>query len=233
MVTMDSDGQHPPAVIAQLLEVAVSQRVDVVYPVRSDRSDDGWANRQSVGFYYRVMRGLTGVQVKDSAADFRIMSRFVVDVLNEIPERKVFRLLLPYLGFSSTSVDFRARPREHGESKYSLGRMLALAMRSSIQFSNKLLRMVVALGFIMALIAVFWLAWVLVEFASGRTVAGWASQMAVTLLVGGLTLFSIGIVGEHVRELFERVSGWPQFLVRETSTAGRAPYPHFEVDPNC
>lgn len=215
VVTMDSDGQHPPAAVAQLFEAAQSQRVDVVYAIRSDRSDDGWAKRQSAKAYYRLMRSLTGVPIEDSAADFRLMSRFVVDLLNEIPDQKVFRLLLPYFGFVSTSVDFRACPREHGESKYSFGRMLALAMRSSIQFSTKPLRMVMAVGFFMAVVAALWLAWVLVDFASGRTVAGWASQMAVTLIVGGLTLFSLGIVGEYVGELFERVSGRPHFLIRE------------------
>lgn len=231
VVTMDSDGQHPPAVIAQLLDSAVSQGVDVVYAVRSDRSDDGWAKRQSARAYYRMIRGLTGVPVEDSAADFRLMRRSVVDVLNGIPDQKVFRLLLPYFGFNSSSVDFRARPREQGESKYSFGRMLALALRSSIQFSTKPLRMVMGVGFVMAAFAAFWLAWVLVDFAFGRTVAGWASQMAVTLIVGGLTLFSLGIVGEYVGEIFERVSGRPPFLVRETREFGQLPGKASAEDP--
>ena len=216
VVTMDSDGQHPPDVVAQLLDLSVNQGVDVVYAVRSNRSDDGWAKRQSARAYYRLMRVLTGVPIADSAADFRLMSRRVVDVLNQIPNQKVFRLLLPHLGFSSSTVDFRARPRRHGVSKYSLGRMLALAIRSAIQFSTRPLRIVTMTGFIMAVFAALWLAWVLIDFAAGRTVAGWASQMAVTLVVGGLTLFSVGIVGEYVGEIFERVSGRPYFLIRES-----------------
>ena len=216
VVTMDSDGQHPPSVIRELVAEAIAKNVDVVYAVRSDRSDDGWAKRQTAIAYYQLMRELTGVPLKDSAADFRIMSRFVVDVLNGIPEQKVFRLLLPYLGFTSSSVDYQARQRLHGRSKYSLGRMVALGARSSIQFSIKPLRMVTATGFIMAAVAVLWLGWVLVGFAYGRTVTGWSSQMAVTLIVGGLTLFSLGILGEYVGEIFERVSGRPGFLVRET-----------------
>ena len=215
VVTMDSDGQHPPKVVAELLDAALTQDVDVVYAIRSDRSDDGWYKKNSARAYYRVMRGLTGVPVLESAADFRLMSRFVVDVVNGVPEQKVFRLLLPYLGFSSTTVDFQARPRAHGESKYSFGRMLALAVNSSIQFSTKPLRLVTAIGFTMAVISGLWLAWVLVDFVAGRTVAGWASQMAITLVVGGLTLLSLGIVGQYVGELFERVSGKPPYIVRD------------------
>ena len=71
----------------------------------------------------------------------------------------------------------------------------------------------------MAVFAFLWLVLVLIDFAAGRTVAGWASQMAVTLVVGGLTLFSIGIVGEYVGEIFERASGRPRFLVRESRDA--------------
>lgn len=226
VVTMDSDGQHPPAVVAQLLDAAEAQNVDVVYATRSDRSDDGWAKRQSARAYYRLVRGLTGVQVENSAADFRLMSRFVVDVLNEIPEQKIFRLLLPHFGFTSTNVDFQARPREHGKSKYSFGRMVALAVRSSVQFSTKPLRIVAAIGFVMALTAGLWLAWVMFDFVSGRTVTGWASQMAVTLIVGGLTLFSLGIVGIYVGELYERLNGRPQFLVRDTKRAS-----HNQTEP--
>ncbi len=223
VVTMDSDGQHPPDVVAKLLDVAVSRGVEVVYAVRSNRSDDGWAKRLSARAYYRLMRVLTGVPIADSAADFRLMSRCVVDILNEIPNQKVFRLLLPYLGFSSETVDFRAEPRKHGVSKYSIGRMLALAIRSTMEFSTRPLRIVTTTGFLMAVFAALWLAWVLIDFAAGRTVTGWASQMAVTLVVGGLTLFSVGIVGEYVGEIFDRVSGRPHFLVRESWYGSSAP----------
>ena len=75
--------------------------------------------------------------------------------------------------------------------------------------------MVTAIGFTMAVISGLWLAWVLVDFVAGRTVAGWASQMAITLVVGGLTLLSLGIVGQYVGELFERVSGKPPYIVRD------------------
>ncbi len=221
VVTMDADGQHPPNVIKDLLDSAIADGVDVVYGIRSDRSEDGWAKRQSAHAYYKLIRGLTGVPVMDSAADFRLMSRNVVDVINEIPDQKIFRLLLPYLGFSSSYVEFRAHTRAFGASKYSFRSMLTLALRSSLQFSTKPLRMVMTIGFVMALIASLWLVWVFVDFATGRTVDGWASQMAVTLIVGGLTLFSVGIVGGYVGELFERLNGRPQFLVRETRDTQR------------
>ena len=215
VVTMDSDGQHPPELIPVLLSAAKQTNSDVVYAIRQDRSEDSWFKRSTARVYYRLMRSMTGVAIQDSAADYRLMTRFVVDVINQIPEQKVFRLLLPYLGFSSTTVEFQALRREHGESKYSLGRMAGLAVRSSIQFSTKPLRIVMGIGFVMSFLAALWLIWVLVDFAAGRTVAGWASQMSVTLIVGGLMLFGLGIVGEYVGEVFERVKGRPNYLIRD------------------
>ena len=215
VVTMDSDGQHPSDLIPVLLSAAKETNSDVVYAVRQDRSDDAWFKRTTARVYYRLMRSMTGVAIQDSAADYRLMTRFVVDVINQIPDQKVFRLLLPYLGFSSTTVEFQALPREHGESKYSFGRMAGLAVRSSIQFSTKPLRIVMGIGFVMSFLAALWLIWVLVDFSAGRTVAGWASQMSVTLIVGGLMLFGLGIVGEYVGEVFERVKGRPNYLIRD------------------
>ena len=215
VVTMDSDGQHPPELIPVLLSAAKQSNSDVVYAIRIDRAEDSWFKRSTARVYYRLMRSMTGVAIQDSAADYRLMTRFVVDVINQIPDQKVFRLLLPYLGFSSTTVEFQALRREHGESKYSLGRMAGLAVRSSIQFSTKPLRIVMGIGFVMSFLAALWLIWVLVDFAAGRTVAGWASQMSVTLIVGGLMLFGLGIVGEYVGEVFERVKGRPNYLIRD------------------
>ena len=215
VVTMDSDGQHPPELIPVLLSAAKETNSDVVYAIRQDRTEDSWFKRSTARVYYRLMRSMTGVAIQDSAADYRLMTRFVVDVINQIPDQKVFRLLLPYLGFSSTTVEFQALPREHGESKYSFGRMAGLAVRSSIQFSTKPLRIVMGIGFVMSFLAALWLIWVLVDFAAGRTVAGWASQMSVTLIVGGLMLFGLGIVGEYVGEVFERVKGRPNYLIRD------------------
>jgi glycosyltransferase involved in cell wall biosynthesis len=221
VVTMDSDGQHPPGLIPVLLATAKRTHADVVYAVRQDRSEDPWFKRSTASAYYRLMRSMSGVAIQDSAADYRLMTRFVVNVINQIPDQKVFRLLLPYLGFSSTTVEFQALRREHGESKYSLGRMASLAMRSCIQFSTRPLRIVMGAGFLMSFLAALWLIWVLVDFFSGRTVAGWASQMSVTLIVGGLTLFGLGIVGEYVGEVFERVKGQPNYVIKD-ALGGRA-----------
>lgn len=215
VVTMDSDLQHPPTVIPQLLAKARDLGVDVVYAVRSSRHEETFFKRESAHWYYRTMRLMSGVPVIDNAADFRLMSRFVVDVLNGIPERKVFRLLLPALGFSSSTVDYVAEPRRAGESKYSVRRMASLAVLSSVQFSRHPLRVVAGFGLVMALAAFVWLCYVVVSFISGNALVGWPSIMSVVLLLGGMTLFSLGVIGEYVGEIYEMVKRRPQYVVRD------------------
>lgn len=214
VVTMDSDLQHPPEVVAELLATIRAESVDVVYAVRSDRREEGRFKRWSAHWYYRVVRALTSVPIIEDAADFRIMSRFVVDVVNAIPDKKVFRLILPSLGFSFSTVAYKANSRYAGESKYSLRNMTGLAIRSSVDFSPHPLRIVAIMGVLTSVLAVVWLLFVFVSFLTGSALIGWPSLMAVVLVFGGLTLFSLGVIGEYVGELYEIAKGRPRYVVR-------------------
>ena len=215
VVTLDADGQHPAPLIPALLETATSQNCDVVYAVRTERLEESWFKRKTALWYYRSIRLLTGVPIQNNAADFRLMTRFTVSVLNDIPGNKVFRLLVPSLGFSFATVEYQANQRLNGESKYSLRKMLTLASRSALLFSTKPLRIVMGVGLVMAVLAGFWLLWVIIDFARGGTVAGWASQMSLTLVIGGVILFALGILGEYVGMIFDRQANRPEFLIRE------------------
>lgn len=214
VVTMDADLQHPPTVIPELLAAARASGVDIVYAIRTDRSEESVFKRSTARWYYRTIRLLTGVPVIDHAADFRLMSRFVVEVLDDIPERKVYRLLLPSLGFSYVTVDYVAGERAAGQSKYTFRKMLSLAVRSSVQFSPHPLRIVALLGLLTSVVAVLWLAFVVGSFFTGSALIGWPSLMSVVLILGGITLFSLGVIGEYIGEIHEDVKGRPHFIVR-------------------
>ena len=220
VVTMDSDLQHPPRVIADLL--SASDGVDVVYGVRGDRAEDSAFKRATARFYYRLSRSLSGVDIQNHSADFRLMSRSCVDTVVALPERKVFRLLLPALGFTSRTVLFEANPRLVGASKYTLTKMFGLATLSAVQFSRRPLRFVVILGLLASAIALLWILYVAISYFLGKTSVGWPSLMSVVLLIGGLTLFSLGVIGEYVGEIFEMMKRRPAYLIRnERKAIGR------------
>lgn len=195
----------PPHVIVELLKVA-ERGFDVVYGVRPTRSDDNFIKRTSARIYYKLMRSLTGIPLQDSAADFRLISRRVVEELSDIGKSNiVFRLLIPSLGFRSEVVNFVAAERFAGRSKYSLRRMVSLMVSSVISTSTKPLTFSISLGFVMGALSFMGFAYVVLEFFQGRTVPGWASQLSVIFLLFGLIFFVLGIIGAYIGALMAKL----------------------------
>src|SRR6478672_3555826 len=141
VVTIDADLQDPPESIAAMLELARSQRLDVVYGVRSDRSSDTLFKRTSAQVFYRLIRRASSTEAVSHAGDFRMMSRATVDAVNVLPEHnRVLRFVVPALGFPSGEVHYQRAPRAAGASKYTLGKMLTLSIDSFTGFSTAPLR---------------------------------------------------------------------------------------------
>ena len=224
VVTMDSDLQHPPQFIPHLMALAGTEGAQIVSAARRDRAGDGVLKRTTGSAYYSIMRVMTGIDVVTNAADFRLLSRKVVDALNAIGQEKVFRLLIPSLGFPTAVYEYSAAPRHSGKTKYSLRKMLLLATQSSLSFSSLPLRWVFLAGLACSLGAFVWLLAVLVSFLLGYTISGWASLMVAVLLLGGLQLLALGLIGEYVATLFSIAQGRPPYLVDDVvhlADAGR------------
>ena len=214
IVTMDSDGQHPPEVVLQMLDIAVADDLDVVYAVQTERSKDSVGKRWSALAYYRAVRLLTGVPVADSQADFRLMSARVLDDVRRVPGDKVLRLLLPAVGYRSATIDYEVRDRLVGHGRFGLRRQIGLASSSLLNFSARPLRLVAAIGLALSLGAFVWLAYVLLTYLSTRAIQGWSSVMAAVLVVGGLTLLSVSIVGEYVARIHDLLRSHPRYSAR-------------------
>jgi len=225
VLTLDADLQHPPECIQGMIEMARDREVDIVYAVRTDRSEEGAAKRLTAGAYYLLASALTRVDVVRNAADFRLMSRRVVDVLNSVPGEKVFRLLLPSLGFPSAEFEFRARERAAGSTKFSMVKMITLALSGAGSFSSFLLRLVSLIGLVTSFLALLWLVGVIASAFLGNTVPGWASVMSVLLMLGGLTLFSLGLLGEYLARIFDLLKGRPPYVIAKTIPLGSVESP--------
>src|SRR3954452_17906521 len=214
VVSIDADLQDPPEVIAEMLAKARTEKVDVVYGVRSDRSTDTVFKRKTAGVYYRVMRRLVGPWVSDQAGDFRLMSRAVVDVLNNLPEqRPVYRLVVPSLGFSSAEVAYVRAERVAGETKYPLSKMIKLTLDSVTSFSATPLRIATWLGLLSFLLCLGLMVSGLIAWGVGGTVPGWTSLYIAVLLLGGIQLICLGLLGEYIGRIYALTQNRPQFLV--------------------
>jgi polyisoprenyl-phosphate glycosyltransferase len=218
IATIDADLQDPPETIADMLDVAREEQVDVVYGVRSDRSADTRFKRLTAGAYYRLMRRLAGKYVPSEAGDFRLMSRATVDAVNQLPEHnRVFRLVVPALGFPGAQVTYQRRERAAGDTKYPLSRMVRLTVDSLTGFSVAPLRMATWFGLGGALTTLVLLGFALAAWITGHTVPGWTSTFVAVAAVGALQLLCLGMLGEYVGRLYTQMQGRPSYHIASDS----------------
>ncbi|WP_405060926.1 glycosyltransferase family 2 protein [Kribbella sp. NBC_01505] len=214
VVTIDADLQDPPETIAEFLHVLRERDLDVVYGVRADRSSDSWPKRTTARLYYRLMCRLVGKQIPFDAGDFRMVSRRVVDAVNALPEDgRVFRLVIPWLGFPSAEVTYVRAQRAAGSTKYNLTKMTRLAFDSVTAFSAAPLRLATWLGLLGGLMSALFVVGALVIKLTGRGVPGWTSTVLAISVIGAIQLLCLGLLGEYVARLFQSSQRRPQFLV--------------------
>lgn len=218
VVTLDADLQDPPEVIREMLTIARTEGVDVVYGVRTDRTTDSAFKRWSARTFYRAQRALSSVDTPLDAGDYRLMSRATVDAVNALPEHhRVLRFVMPALGFPSATVGYRRAERAAGESKYPLARMLKLSVDSVTGFSLTPLRFATWLGLIGGLAALAILVFALGSRLAGHTLPGWTSTVVIVSAVGAVQLLALGILGEYVGRMYAAMQGRPTYFVAHDS----------------
>jgi polyisoprenyl-phosphate glycosyltransferase len=214
VITMDADLQDPPELIREMLERAVDEGIDVVYARRSDRSTDSRFKRWTASAYYDVMRRSAGVELPDNVGDFRLLSRRVVLALRMLPERhRVYRLLIPWLGFPSAVVEHRREARAAGTTKYPLRKMVSLAWNGLSSFTTSPLQVATTVGASAAVLALLGAVGVIVSFLLGRTVPGWASVSVAVLFLAAVQLLCLGVLGAYVGRIYEEVQHRPLYRV--------------------
>lgn len=215
VISIDCDLQHPTDLIPELYETAKSQSVDVVYAVRTERHKEKLFKRTTAAIYYSVMGRLTDVEVRKSAADFRLISRKVADVLNSLaPGRQVFRLLIPSLGFPSASIPYVAGERFAGSSKYTVRKMVSLSLQSVVQFSTRPLYFAVRVGIVFSLLALLGFLYVVVTFFIGQALPGWASLISTLLILFGLQFVVLGVLGAYLGQVVKLLQDRPAYLLK-------------------
>jgi glycosyltransferase involved in cell wall biosynthesis len=218
IVMMDSDLQHPPEIIPELLD-RYRAGYDIVYTIR-DASDDVGRLRAFLGdSFYRLLSSISKTPINANAADFRLISGRVARTLSDgFPERNMFmRGLFSWMGFRQIGVRFRAEKRFAGRSKYSLARMMQLATAGILSFSTKPLQFGIYVGFLCALAAFLMLVLSMGAYFFDSTIpSGWTTLVALLLLFSGLQLVFMGILGTYIGGIYEEVKGRPRYIVAET-----------------
>ena len=211
-ITIDADLQDELSCIEQMID-AHAAGSDVVYGVKVERSADSPLKRFTAETYYRMLKAM-GVETVFNHADFRFMSRRVLDALSTYPERNLYlRALVPQIGFRSSFVEDHLGKREAGKSKYTPRKMMRLAVDGITSFSEKPLHLIVGAGVIFILISLLIAVYVIVSIVSGHVVAGWSSLMLSVWFVGGVILVAVGITGLYVGKIYTEVKRRPLYNI--------------------
>lgn len=212
VVTIDADLQQDIEALDKFLE-CYENGCDIVYGVRNDRNTDGFFKKATAGIFYKIMH-LLGCQTITNHADYRLMSKKALDALAQFEETNLFlRGLIPTMGFQSDIVYFDVKEREAGQSKYTLKKMMTLAVDGITSMSTRPLQMIVVLGFLTFLVSICIFISCIWDWAHGQVVAGWTTTVASTCLIGGMTLLSQGIIGEYIGKIYMESKGRPRYIV--------------------
>jgi polyisoprenyl-phosphate glycosyltransferase len=226
VVTMDADMQHSPALIPTFLDHWLAG-ADVAYAVRENRRDESRFKRFGARCFYALVNGGDHFAVPIGGGDFRLMDRRVVDALLALPERNRFmKGLYAWVGFKAAPVPYVPEARAHGRSQFSPLRLIRLSLDGLTAFTKWPLRAVSAVGFLLALAAFVYGAYLTLSyFLFGHNVNGWTTIVVSLMLFAGIQLISLGIVGEYVGRVFEEVKARPLFVVKRELGAGMARAP--------
>ncbi len=221
IVTMDGDGQHPPEMIPQMLAL-IAQGYDIVQTQRMDEAQPASFKKWTSGFFYRLINVISGTQVLQGAADFRAMTRPAVDALKSMPEyHRFLRGMVSWIGYSTVILPYQPEERISGVSKYSLSKMIRLAMDAIFSFSLMPLYLGLSLGGVFFCLAAIEVAYVLSFWVTGRSSnlePGWSSLMFVILIVGGILMVLLGFIGVYVGYIFQEVKHRPIYLLKGEKT---------------
>ena len=214
VVTIDADLQDDIECIPQMVRHFEAGN-DIVYGVKVSREADPFMKKFTAQAFYKLQSSM-GVESVYNHADFRLMSRRALDMLATYPEHNLYlRGLIPQIGLQHATVDDVISERFAGQSKYTLGKMLRLALNGITAFSVKPLFLIFNLGVLFLIIAFCIGIYVVRALIIGTAVPGWSSLILSIWLVGGFVLISLGIVGTYLGQIYTEVKHRPLYHVAE------------------
>ena len=215
IIIMDGDLQHPPSLIAAMLE-KLEQGFDLVLTKRNKTDNIGWLKKMAAAIFYKFINVISDTRIEPNAADFKAFNRKVLNSLLQFKERELFlRGIFSWIGFKTTTISFDAPARQFGKTKYSFIKMLRLALKGTTSFSFKPLRLALLVGSIISLVAFAFAVFALIAYFKGNTVPGWTSLIIAVMFLGGTQLLAIGLLGEYIASLFTETKRRPLYLINE------------------
>lgn len=216
-IMMDCDLEHPPRVIIEMLD-KFEEGFEIVHTRRKYNKNVSVFKKIPSNVFYNILNMLSENSFVQGAADFRLISKEVIDVFRrDIREHNQFlRGLFQWVGFNQTYIDFESATRESGTSKYNIRRLFNFAINGIMSFSKMPLKISIFIGIIFSGLSIaYGLYSILALIIFGSSVVGWTSMISVVSFIGGLQLIVLGIIGLYIGEIFDEVKNRPLYVIRD------------------
>jgi len=217
IVTMDADLQDPPSLIPCMLDAVASGEYDCAGTRRVNRKGEPVIRSFFARCFYRIMRKISDIDIVDGARDFRLMNRNYANALMSLPERNRFsKGIFPWLGFKIKWFEYENVQRVAGYSKWSFWKLFMYSLEGIVAFSTKPLAIASVCGIFIFLTSILAsIAVVVRKFVMDLPDSGWSSIVCIILFIGGIQLFTIGILGQYLAKIYTEIKQRPNYLIRE------------------
>ena len=215
VITMDGDLQHPPRLIPEMLK-RWKEGADIVYSIRKNTAGVSRTKLLTARLFYAILNRIGNLGLPSNTADFRLLSRPVVEELKNMQERSVFlRGLVQWVGFQQSQIEYEAEQRFAGKTKYGFRSMLKFAVTGITSFSSAPLYLALVFGFLVSLVCFIYAVYIIyLKLYTTELISGFATIVVAVLFLGGIQLITIGIIGLYMGRLFEEVKQRPRYIIR-------------------
>lgn len=216
MILMDADLQDPPSLIPDMLKYW-EEGYDDVYAKRRDRGKENWFRRKFSQMFYWLLDKSTRFDILKNVGDFRLLDRRCIEALKNLRERERYtKGLFSWIGYRKKEILFDRQDRLYGKTHWNFFQLAGLAIDGLTSFTTAPLRWATYSGILIGFAAMCYLLWTLIKVSIwGDPVAGFPTLICVILFLGGIQLFSIGILGEYLGKVFNESKHRPVYLVQE------------------
>ncbi|MBQ4497001.1 MAG: glycosyltransferase family 2 protein [Spirochaetaceae bacterium] len=217
VATLDADLQDPPELLPQMFDAILKEGFDCAATRRATRAGEPIIRSFFARLFYKIMAKLCDIQVVDGSRDFRLMTRNYVDAVVSLYEKSRFsKGIFPWVGFKTKWFSYDNIERVAGKTKWSFYKLFLYSLDGVTAFSVKPLMLASVLGFLSVIVSFCLIIFIVVrKILCGDPVAGWPSMVCIILFLGGLQLFSIGILGQYLSKIYIETKNRPLFIVRE------------------
>ncbi|HPO50008.1 MAG TPA: glycosyltransferase family 2 protein [Spirochaetota bacterium] len=211
---IDADLQDPPELFPDMIELYEREDCDVVFGVRKERKGETFFKKFTSKMFYRVISYLSDINLPKDTADFKLINKKVADEFKRFGEKnKYVRGIISYIGFKQIPFYYDRDPRIAGDTKFSVKKLIKLALNGIFYFSKKPLKLATNIGFICIFFSLILMIYAIASKVLGISIFGWASMFITIVFFGGIQLFSIGLLGEYIANIFEEVKSRPEYIV--------------------